>query len=128
MNGIVALVLAFTTLGALAGLAGAVRALMAERERAAGLAAELAIARAQASEAAGGAQRVDEAVRAQASLTAATVAEQLVARAAETFKAQEEQAKLRLEAQLKPVSETLARFNEQVAAAEKARAEETGGL
>jgi len=37
-------------------------------------------------------------------------------------------AQAKLEAQLKPVAETLAKFQEQVTAVEKARAEETGGL
>src|ERR1700733_10718631 len=128
MNGIFAIVFAVIAVAALAGLALVVRALMAERERSAGLVADLAIARARLDHEAAGAQRLDDAVKAQASLTANVVTEQLLTRAAETFKAQEEQAKLRLEAQLKPVSDTLAKFNEQVVAAEKARAEETGGL
>jgi DNA recombination protein RmuC len=69
-----------------------------------------------------------ELLRAQAAQSAQTVANQMVARASETFRAQEDLAKARLEAQLKPVAETLAKFELQVAAIEKARAEETGGL
>ena len=69
-----------------------------------------------------------ELLKAQAAQSAQVVAEQLVARASETFKSQEDLAKVRLEAQLKPVAETLAKFGEQVAAMEKARAEDTGGL
>ncbi len=56
------------------------------------------------------------------------IAEQLLKRADETFKGREEAAQLRLEAQLKPVAETLAKFQEQVVAVEKIRAEDAGGL
>jgi DNA recombination protein RmuC len=56
------------------------------------------------------------------------VAEALVQRATETFQAQERVAQAKLEAQLKPVAETLAKFEAQALAADKARAEETGGL
>ncbi len=69
-----------------------------------------------------------ELLTAQAAQSARTVADQMVARASETFKSQEDLAKARLEAQLKPVAETLAKFEAQVAAMEKARAEDTGGL
>jgi DNA recombination protein RmuC len=63
-----------------------------------------------------------------ASETARTVSEQLVARASETFRNQDQLAQARLEAQLKPVAETLAKFQTQVQAIEKTRAEDTGGL
>ncbi len=56
------------------------------------------------------------------------IAEQLLWRADETFHNREQLAEARLEAQLKPVAETLARFQEQVTAVEKVRLEETGGL
>ena len=69
-----------------------------------------------------------ETLKAQAAQSAAAVAEALVKRASETFEAQERLAQAKLEAQLKPVADTLAKFQEQAAAAEKARAEETGGL
>jgi DNA recombination protein RmuC len=69
-----------------------------------------------------------ELLRAQAAQSAQAVADQMVARASETFRSQEDLAKARLEAQLKPVAETLAKFEAQVAAIEKARAEDTGGL
>jgi DNA recombination protein RmuC len=55
----------------------------------------------------------DEAVRAQAALSAQTVTEELIKRADATFQ---------------PVAQTLAKFEEKVAAIEKARAEETGAL
>jgi DNA recombination protein RmuC len=67
-------------------------------------------------------------IRAQAAQSANAVAEELVKRATETFQAQDRLVQAKLEAQLKPVAETLAKVQEQVAAAEKARAETTGGL
>ena len=67
-------------------------------------------------------------IRAQAAQSANAVAEELVKRATETFQAQDRLVQAKLEAQLKPVAESLAKFQEQVAAAEKTRAEETGGL
>lgn len=60
--------------------------------------------------------------------TANQVAESLVARATETFQAQERMNQARLEAQLKPVAETLEKFGAQVTALEVQRAAETGGL
>lgn len=59
---------------------------------------------------------------------AATIAEQVMKRADETFHNREQLAQARLEAQLKPVADSLAKFQEQVVAVEKTRAEETGGL
>ncbi len=67
-------------------------------------------------------------LKAQAAQSAQAVAEQMVVRATETFQAQDRIARERMEAQLKPVAETLSKFQEQVAALEKARAEDTGGL
>jgi len=67
-------------------------------------------------------------IRAQAAQSANAVAEELVKRATESFQAQDRLVQAKLEAQLKPVAETLAKVQEQVAAAEKARAETAGGL
>lgn len=67
-------------------------------------------------------------LKAQARESAETVAGQLVTRATETFQAQDRLARERMEAQLKPVAETLAKFQAHVDALEKTRAEETGGL
>ncbi|CAN5360230.1 DNA recombination protein RmuC [soil metagenome] len=64
----------------------------------------------------------------QATMTANTVAEALIKRTEENFKSRELLSQARLEAQLKPVAETLAKFEAQVTAVEKSRAEETGGL
>ena len=69
-----------------------------------------------------------ELLRAQAAQSAQDVAEALLKRTDETFRNREQMARERMEAQLKPVAETLAKFQEQVAALEKVRAEETGGL
>ena len=69
-----------------------------------------------------------ELLRAQARESAGTVAEELLKRTDETFRNREEMARQRMEAQLKPVADTLKQFQEHVAALEKVRAEETGGL
>ena len=94
---------------------------MAERGRAGRAELKASMLEAQA---AGGA----ELLKAQAAATAGSVADELVKRAGETFAAQDRLAQAKLEAQLKPVAETLAKFEAQTAAAEKARAEEAGGL
>ncbi len=67
-------------------------------------------------------------VRAQAAQSAGIVADELLKRADETFRNRDLLAQQRLETQLKPVAETLAKFEAQVQAIEKTRAEETGGL
>ena len=105
---------------ALAGVAAAMWA-MAERARAAKFEAKAAELERQAGAGA-------ELLKAQAALSANAVAEELVRRAAENYKAQDALAQAKLEAQLKPVAETLAKFEARTAAAEKARAEESGGL
>ena len=69
-----------------------------------------------------------EFLRIQATQSAGVVAEEMLKRADETFRNRDLLAQQRLEAQLKPVAETLAKFEAQVTAVEKARAEETGGL
>lgn len=69
-----------------------------------------------------------EFLKAQAAQSAQAVADQMVTRATETFQAQDRLARERMEAQLKPVAETLTKFQEHVTALEKTRAEETGGL
>lgn len=67
-------------------------------------------------------------MKAQAAQSAQAVADQMVTRATETFQAQDRFARERIEAQLKPVSEQLTKFQEHVTALEKTRTEETGGL
>ena len=69
-----------------------------------------------------------ELLKAQAAQSAQAVAEALVKQTEETFRNREQLAQARLEAQLKPVAETLAKYQEQLAAVEKVRAEESGGL
>ncbi|WGM45366.1 hypothetical protein KOAAANKH_00228 [Brevundimonas sp. NIBR10] len=67
-------------------------------------------------------------LRAQAAQSAQAIADQMVTRATETFQAQDRVAQQRMEAQLKPVADTLKAFQEHVSALEKVRVEETGGL
>lgn len=69
-----------------------------------------------------------ELLKAQAAQSAQVVADQMVSRATETFRAQDQLARERMAAQLKPVADTLSKFQEHVAALEKTRSEETGGL
>ncbi|WP_298125126.1 DNA recombination protein RmuC [Brevundimonas sp.] len=69
-----------------------------------------------------------EFLRAQAGQQAEAAAEALLKRTDETFRNRELMAQQRLEAQLKPVADTLAQFQQHVAALEKTRTEETGGL
>ncbi|HEY3814709.1 MAG TPA: DNA recombination protein RmuC [Caulobacteraceae bacterium] len=59
---------------------------------------------------------------------AQAIADQLVTRATETFQAQDRLARQRLEDQLKPVADTLGKFQEHISALEKTRAEDAGGL
>jgi DNA recombination protein RmuC len=101
--------------------AGAAVWAMAERGRASRAALEVKMLRDQATSGA-------ETLRAQAALSANAVAEELVKRATETFNNQDKLVRARLEAQLKPVAETLEKVQAHVTAAEKARAEEAGGL
>ena len=67
-------------------------------------------------------------VSAQVAQSATGVAEAILKKNEEAAHNREQLAQARLEAQLKPVAETLQKFQEQVAAVEKVRAEETGGL
>lgn len=71
---------------------------------------------------------MNEYLKAQAAQSAQAVADQMVNRATETFRAQDLLARERMAAQLKPVADTLTKFQEHVAALEKTRSEETGGL
>jgi DNA recombination protein RmuC len=103
---------------------------MWQRERGAGLGlkAELAAANERVIAQEDARATMSELLRAQALESAHTVADELVKRADQSFKSREDLTQARLEAQLKPVAETLAKFEQQVQAIEKARAEETGGL
>jgi len=67
-------------------------------------------------------------VTAQLTQSATGVAEAILRKNEEAIHNREQLAQARLEAQLKPVAETLQKFQEQVTLAEKVRAEETGGL
>jgi DNA recombination protein RmuC len=94
---------------------------MAERARADRAALEARMLREQSAAGA-------ETLRAQAAMSAGAVADELVKRATETFAAQDRLVQAKLEAQLKPVADTLAKFEAHVTAVEKVRAEESGGL
>lgn len=94
---------------------------MAERARAGQATLEVRMLREQSAAGA-------ETLKGQAAMSANAVADELVKRATETFAAQDRLVQAKLEAQLKPVAETLEKFQVQVTAAEKARAEEAGGL
>jgi len=125
MLAIVFLVLALALGG---GLAWALMALKRERVRADEAVHEQVRIEAQLSALREGQEAVAETLKAQAAQSAQAVAEQLVQRATETFQAQDRVARERLEAQLKPVAETLGKFEAQVQAMEKARSEDSGGL
>ncbi len=128
MNGILLPILAAATAIFGLGLVVALIAWSRARAQAASLATQLAVAEERARIAFDGQGAISELLRAQAAESAQAVADQLVTRASETFHAQQQLAQARLDAQLKPVAETLAKFQEQVTAVEKLRAEETGGL
>jgi DNA recombination protein RmuC len=128
MNAFLLFALAIATIAGWAASGLAVTALLREKSRSAELDRQLAAAGERARMLDQNQAQMGELLRAQAAESAGAVAEQLVNRAAETFKAQEQLAQTRLEAQLKPVAETLAKFQEQVAAVEKLRAEDAGGL
>jgi DNA recombination protein RmuC len=89
-----------------AGLAWSLRALLRARAELAATQIDLAVAQDRLSAAGEGAPSA-------AAQAAQLAADEMIKRAAETFR---------------PVGETLAKFQEQVAAVEKARAEDTGGL
>jgi DNA recombination protein RmuC len=113
---------------ALAGFLGALKALFRERSRSAELDRKLAATEERAKQLEAGREEANAVVRAQAAESANAVAEQLVTRASETFRAQDQLVQARLEGQLKPVAEVLAKFEQQVQAIEAKRAEETGRL
>jgi DNA recombination protein RmuC len=73
-------------------------------------------------------QEQGELVRTQLAQSATSVAEEILRKNDEAVRGREQLAQARLEAQLKPVADTLLKFQEQVTAVEKQRAEETGGL
>ncbi|MBS0297371.1 MAG: DNA recombination protein RmuC [Proteobacteria bacterium] len=125
MLAVVFLVLALALGG---GFAWALTALKRERARADEAVHERVRAEAQLNALRENQEAVAETLKAQAAQSAQSVAEQLVQRATETFQAQDRVARERLEAQLKPVAETLTKFEAQVQAIEKARAEDSGGL
>jgi len=103
-------------LSALAAV-GAVAWALKERMRAAAAELRVAMLKEQA-----------DLVSAQVAQSATGVAEAILKKNEEAIHNREQLAQARLEAQLKPVAESLQKFQEHVAQAEKVRAEETGGL
>src|SRR6201996_8184989 len=73
-------------------------------------------------------QEQGELLKAQVTQSATGVAEAILKRNEEAVVGRERLAQAQLEAQLKPVAESLQKFQEHVPLVEKARAEETGGL
>jgi DNA recombination protein RmuC len=74
------------------------------------------------------AQTQADLLQSQVTQSAAGVAEAILKKNEEAIHNREQLAQARLEAQLKPVAESLQKFQEHVALVEKARVEETGGL
>jgi DNA recombination protein RmuC len=109
----------FIVLAALSTLSAAGAIVWAVRERVRATRAEMELA---------SAQRHADLVAAQVTQSATGVAEAILAKNEEAIRNREQLAQARLEAQLKPVAETLQKFQEQVSAVEKQRAEEQGGL
>jgi len=110
------MLLAFAVLSTLSAAGAAVWALR-ERRRADAAELRVEMMREQA-----------ELVSAQVAQSATGVAEAILAKNEEAIRNREQLAQARLEAQLKPVAETLQKFQEQVTAVEKQRAEDQGGL
>lgn len=69
-----------------------------------------------------------ELLKAQAAESASAVAQALIKQTEDTFKAREEHARRSIEAQLKPVAETLKNFDEKVQKLEADRQREVGGM
>lgn len=112
MNGYLVLALAFAVVAA-AAFAWALK----ERMRAAAAEMRVEMLREQA-----------DLVTAQLTQSATGVAEAILRKNEEAIHNREQLAQARLEAQLKPVAESLQKFQEHVALVEKVRVEETGGL
>jgi DNA recombination protein RmuC len=112
----------------LAGFLGALKALMREKTRSGQLDRELAAAQERNRQLTSARDEANELLKAQAAESAGVVADQMVARASETFNTQQQLAHARLEGQLKPVAEVLAKFEQAVQAIEARRNEETGRL
>ena len=125
---LVILCLSAVAVVALCGFLGALKALMRERGRSASLDRDLAAAQERNRQLEASREEANVLLKAQAAESAGAVADQLVARANETFQSHQALAQSQLEGQLKPVAEVLQKFEQQVQAIEARRAEETGRL
>lgn len=116
MNGLLILLIVLALAAVIAAAAAVAWAL---RERGRATAAEL---KAQMLEGQG------ELLRAQVQQSAGAVAEEILRRNEESLRSREQLAQARIEAQLKPVAESLEKFQAHVNAVEQKRAEDHGGL
>ncbi len=135
MNELVLMVLALLALPGVVAALWALNGHKRERERADRLGDELRLAqdrairaeaKAEAAEAAKG--EVGDTFRAMSAEALGRTSEELLKRAEEAFVSRDRLAQERLHAQLKPVADTLAKFEQQVATLEKERSEQHGGL
>lgn len=124
----IASLLSLALVAAVVGLVLAAVLWARERGKSLRLAGELELAREKLRMEAEAREAMGAFLSAQAKEQANAVATELAQRAEESFRNRELLADQRLAAQLKPVADTLAKFEAQVVAVEKVRAEETGGL
>lgn len=134
MNGLVVILAVTALAGVGIGVFGLLTA-QAERRRGERVLADLREAQdravraeAQAEAAEHAKAQVGDAFKAMSAEALEKSAEDLLKRAEEAFASRDRLVQERLQAQLQPVAETLTKFEAQVQALEKARAEETGGL
>jgi len=135
MNEIVPIVLAAVALAAVLAALWSLAGVKRERERADRLTGELRLAQDRAIRAEANAEaaersksEVGDAFRAMSADALEKAGETLSRRAESFFEVRDQAAKAQIEAQLKPVSETLAEFKSKVDLLEAARAEQHGGL
>ena len=135
MNILPLILLALVAIGLGGGLVHALSEGRRERARADDLAERLSQARIAQAEAEArvrgvenAREQVEQTFKALSAETLAKAQDELIKRSEEQAKARDLLASAQLEKQLKPVAETLQKFELQVAAIEKARAEESGGL
>jgi len=132
---LVTVILGLGALGLGAGLWFALSEIRRERLRADGLSLQLQQATVRAAEAEARVRSADDvsasmgqAFKAMSAESLAKAQDELIKRADEQAKAREQLARSELEKQLKPVADTLAKFEAQVTAIEKSRSEDQGGL
>eukprot|EP01037_Dinobryon_pediforme_P009223 gene9223-9303_t len=132
---VLSIVLALVAAGLGAGLWFSQAAFRREASRAADLSERLQAALVRVAEADARARNLEDvsasmgqAFQAMSAESLSRAQDELIKRAEEQAKAREAQARSELEKQLKPVADTLSRFEAQVTAMEKSRADDNGGL